>query len=116
MFAKRGSSSGLVAGGILIALGGLLLARNFNLLRIDLGDLIATWWPLILIAVGVRRLVERSFWPGIALVAAGGVLQLLMLGWIDRWEVRRFWPLILIAIGLSMILRPGRAVRRGTGA
>jgi len=116
MFARRGGSSGLVVGGILIVLGGLLLARNFHLLRVDLGDLIATWWPLILIGIGVRRLTERSYTPGIVLVAVGGVLQLLMLGVIDRWEIRRLWPLILIAIGLSMILRPGRAVGRGTGA
>jgi hypothetical protein len=116
MFAKRGGSGGLLAGGILIVLGGLLLARNFHLLRVDLGDLISTWWPLILIVIGVRKLAERSFWPGVVLVAAGGILQLLMLGWIDRWEVRRFWPLILIAIGVSMVLRPGRAVGRGTGA
>lgn len=116
MFPKRGGSGGLLAGGILIVLGALLLARNFNLLRVDLGDLIATWWPLILIVIGVRRLAERSFWPGVVLVAAGGVLQFLMLGLIERWEVRRFWPLILIAIGVSMILRPGRAARRGTGA
>ena len=59
MFAKRGGSGGLLAGGVLIVLGGLLLARNFDLLRIDLGDLIATWWPLILIAIGIEQLARR---------------------------------------------------------
>ena len=44
---------------ILIALGALFLLQNLGLLDLDLGRLLSTWWPLILIAVGVGMLFRR---------------------------------------------------------
>lgn len=49
----------LVPAAILIGLGILFLARNLGWTDFGLGRLIATWWPLILIAVGVSLLVRR---------------------------------------------------------
>lgn len=43
---------------ILIVLGALFLLSNLGLLP-RLGPLIAQWWPLILIAVGVSMLIRR---------------------------------------------------------
>ena len=43
---------------ILIVLGAIFLLSNLGLLP-RLGPLIAQWWPLILIAVGVSMLVRR---------------------------------------------------------
>lgn len=48
---------------ILIVLGGLFLARNLDLFDINIGRLVATWWPLILIAVGVSMLVKDKDTP-----------------------------------------------------
>ncbi len=46
---------------VLIILGVLFLAHNLGYLRFaELKDIIATWWPLILIAVGAAALVDRS--------------------------------------------------------
>ena len=46
---------------ILIVLGTAFLAHNLGLVPFDvLRDLIATWWPLILIAVGVSGLLRRK--------------------------------------------------------
>jgi hypothetical protein len=46
---------------ILIVLGVLFLAHNLGFLPFrDLRELIGTWWPLILIAVGVAHLVARE--------------------------------------------------------
>ena len=44
---------------ILIALGGLFLLGNLGLIP-RLGPLIAQWWPLILIVVGLSLLWRRS--------------------------------------------------------
>ena len=43
---------------ILIVLGAIFLLSNFGMLP-RLGPLIAQWWPLILIIVGVSMLVRR---------------------------------------------------------
>ncbi len=37
----------------LIAVGGLALAGNLGLFDVDLGHLLRTWWPLLLIILGV---------------------------------------------------------------
>jgi hypothetical protein len=46
---------------VLIVLGVLFLAHNLGYLRFaELKDIIGTWWPVILIAVGAAALVDRS--------------------------------------------------------
>ncbi|PPT98210.1 LiaF transmembrane domain-containing protein [Xanthomonas arboricola] len=50
----------------LIVLGALFLLDNLGLAHLDVGNLIATWWPLLLIAAGVRQLLryrERATAP-----------------------------------------------------
>jgi hypothetical protein len=42
----------------LITLGTLFLLDNLGLARIDVTNLIATWWPALLIAAGVRQLLR----------------------------------------------------------
>ena len=49
----------LVTALILIALGILFLARNLGWTDLDLSRLLSTWWPLILIAVGVSLLFRQ---------------------------------------------------------
>lgn len=44
----------------LITIGSVFLLRNLDLIDIDLGDLISTWWPAILIVVGVGMLLKRD--------------------------------------------------------
>ena len=46
---------------ILILIGAVFLARNFWP-EIHVGDLIATYWPYLLIAWGVLRLAEIVTW------------------------------------------------------
>ena len=45
---------------ILIALGVIFLLRNLGIADIRVFELFSTWWPLILIAVGVSMLVNRK--------------------------------------------------------
>jgi len=51
-------SKSLVGALILIGLGVLFLLSNLGMLP-HLGPLIARWWPLILIIVGVSMLLRR---------------------------------------------------------
>lgn len=52
---KPGSSLGAI---VLIVLGALLLLSNLGVIP-RLGSLFTTWWPLILIVVGVSLLLRR---------------------------------------------------------
>ena len=47
-----------VAALVLIALGVLFLLLNLGILAIPLRELFATWWPVILIIVGVSLLLR----------------------------------------------------------
>jgi len=38
---------------LLVLIGAIALAHNLGYLRFDLGHLLRTWWPAILIVVGV---------------------------------------------------------------
>ncbi|WP_372381877.1 LiaI-LiaF-like domain-containing protein [Xanthomonas sp. NCPPB 1068] len=42
----------------LIVLGALFLLDKLGLADLDVGHLIATWWPAFLIAAGVRQLLR----------------------------------------------------------
>lgn len=48
----------LIPAVILITLGVLFLTNNLGWTDIGLGRLVATWWPLLLIAAGVGLLVK----------------------------------------------------------
>jgi hypothetical protein len=44
----------------LIVIGGFLLLSNLGYVRIaNLADLLHTWWPLLLILVGISMFIER---------------------------------------------------------
>lgn len=45
---------------VLIALGVLFLLKNLGLTNLNLGALISTWWPAILIVVGLSMLFKSS--------------------------------------------------------
>src|SRR5437899_2269156 len=100
---SRRRSSGFV-GILFILFGALFLADQFNLLRF--GSIVATWWPAILILVGLAQFTERGRvrGSGLFLIGLGVVFLLITLGYLD-WDVLgRLWPLALIAIGLSIML------------
>lgn len=52
--------SNIVAALILIVVGLLFLANNLGWTNISIGRLITTWWPAILVAVGVGMLFGRG--------------------------------------------------------
>ena len=44
---------GNVAATVLVSLGTFFLLTNLRVINVSLAELLKTWWPLILIAVGV---------------------------------------------------------------
>ena len=87
---------------LLIAVGGLFLARNLYP-DLQLGDYIARDWPYVLIFWGVVRIVEISYWAGTAKPLpqrgiSGGEWMLIVflcvvgIGFHVARETVRWWP------------------------
>src|SRR5712692_3126830 len=101
----RSGAGGILIGGIIIAIGLLLLLDNLHIVRIH--D-VWRFWPLILVVYGVSRVLESHRPPGyiwggaIALIGA-----LLLLDNLDivPFEVTLIWPVVFIAFGVSMLWR-----------
>jgi hypothetical protein len=45
---------GRIAAIVLVLIGSIFLLSNLGLLRVNIGELFHTWWPLILIGVGLN--------------------------------------------------------------
>lgn len=99
-------------GVILMALGVLFLLDQAGYL--NAGRFIGSWWPAVIILVGLVQLVARPgapVGPGIV-VAVGLILLVGQLGFVPGGAFNALWPIVLIAIGLSLLLnRVGRGAR-----
>ena len=52
--------SNLFAAIVLIIVGLFFLARNLGWIDSNLGAVLATWWPAILVGVGIAMLFKRG--------------------------------------------------------
>lgn len=112
---RRSLHAGAVLIGlILIAVGGLVLLANLDILPFDVD--LAHWWPLILVALGVVHLWNNRNifdFSGLFLILLGGVFLMASQGRIDWDDVWRYWPAVLILLGLSIVFRRGSPPREG---
>jgi predicted membrane protein len=98
-------ASGIFFGAIVVAIGCLLLLDNLGIVRFH--D-VWQYWPVLLVAWGVSRIVDSrtpSGWiwgAAVALIGAFLVLDNLDII-VFNWAV--VWPLILIAFGVSVLVR-----------
>jgi hypothetical protein len=98
-----GSAERMVPAIVLIAVGAIFLLNN---LHIVYAHEIFRFWPAILIAVGMVKLVDSSDNSGRAgggvLVGLGAFFLARNLGFIEMslWDL---WPVVLIAFGLIML-------------
>ena len=95
-------------GVVLLALGGLFLLDNLNI--VETRSVWRSFWPLLLIAWGMSRLIAGDvgrFFPWLALGAGTMLLANRMFGFpLDFARV--FWPLVLIALGAHILYRAWR--------
>ncbi|MCX6628601.1 MAG: DUF5668 domain-containing protein [Candidatus Solibacter sp.] len=97
------SVPGVVPALIVIGIGLLFLLNNLNIFFLQ--DM-WRYWPVILIAVGLVKMVDSPLpnakMMGGILVAAGGLFLADTLGFLNlSWG--DFWPLLLIGAGLVML-------------
>jgi len=99
------TSAGLIPGLILVGIGALFFLNHLHIIYIR--EWMA-YWPVILIAIGIVKLVDSNFTNG---RVAGGVLFGLgviflaqSLGFIQL-RIRDMWPLILIGLGLMLLFQ-----------
>jgi predicted membrane protein len=101
----RSGSHGLFFGAIVVAIGVLLLLDNLGIFRFH--D-VWQYWPVLLVAYGVSRIVDARTPSG---YVWGGVLALigafLLLDTLDIivFNFAVVWPLLLIAFGISVLVR-----------
>ncbi len=108
----NGQMGRVLLAGALIAIAILLLLANLNVLALDIGDFMGTWWPAILIFIGAWQVASqrgRSLGGPVFLIALGAVLQVITLGWAG-WGI--LWPVALIAAGLVVLLQGSRFRQR----
>jgi hypothetical protein len=94
----------LVGGVVLMVVGAILLLGRLDVLR---ADGMASYWPMILVAIGVAKLLgagERRH-PGNALwlIFIGVWAQANVLHWFGlTWH--NSWPVVLIFLGLRVLV------------
>ncbi len=99
---------GRIFAGLLIILIGVLFLLG-NLGKLDFWEMVFTYWPVILIFIGLWHLVvheSRNWGFGLILIAVGGFFLLGNLDVIKGRVWLYFWPLLIIAAGLWIIFRP----------
>jgi hypothetical protein len=100
-----GSAERMVPAIVLIGIGALFLLNNLHIIYMRE---ILSYWPAILIAVGIVKLIDSSDSAGRAgggvLIGLGGVLLARSLGYLEV-SLGDLWPLILIGAGLVMLFQ-----------
>ena len=101
----------------IVALGGVLLLRNLEIIKFDSWNVFwGTVWAAGLVLAGLvtivssRKLLTRAW--GLLLMAAGVSIGLNAYGVIDVSIWKLFWPVVLIAVGLIMVFSIGSANRK----
>lgn len=102
---QAGSADRFIPAIILIGIGALFLLNNLHLVFFH--DVVR-YWPAILIAVGLVKLVDSASNEGRIgggiLAGIGGIFMLQTLGYLTV-GIFDLWPLILIAVGIWLLVQ-----------
>lgn len=98
-------------GVLIMVFGVVLLLNNFKVTTIDIGTLVADYWPLFLIAWGIsiagdRRTSGDLLFGGLVIFIGGLLLgrNLELFAFDFSWFWASLWPLLIILIGLNILL------------
>ena len=90
---------------ILIIIGGVILASNFNIIPYNIKHYIFSW-KMLLIVIGVISLASRqSVVTGVILIGVGTFFMLPDIFVLSFNYHRLFWPVFLIALGIILLFR-----------
>jgi len=101
-------SQGRIFWGILLVVLGFLFLFD-QLGKIDFGDLVGRYWPVVFILIGISILLSNNFknaGSGIFFILFGAFFLLLRLRIFERAVWHYLWPLAVIGVGLWILLRP----------
>jgi predicted membrane protein len=104
---ERKSRGRIFWGLLLTVLGVVLLLDRMG--RLDFGDLIGRYWPVVFILIGISILLSnnlKNVGSGIFFILFGTFFLLLRLRIFDQAVWRYLWPVAIIAVGLWILLRP----------
>ncbi|MGZ9583422.1 cell wall-active antibiotics response protein LiaF [Paenibacillus marinisediminis] len=98
-------------GFILIGAGVIFLLQQMGYISFDLGEMIRTFWPLILVFVGLSGLLQGGFWGifplGIGVYYLLRNLNIITLSWSDFMSYAL--PFGLIVGGLWVLFKPRKS-------
>ena len=106
----RNPSKGMAFGMLIVGFGLILLLSNFNVISDEVKHIFFSW-EMLLIAIGVINLFDRSRWFGLTLIALGGTFMLLHLFNFSFSFHQIFWPSLIILMGFLLIFGRHRQVR-----
>jgi predicted membrane protein len=92
---------------LLILLGVLFLLDQMD--KLDFGDLVGRYWPVIFILMGISILLSPNFknvGSGVFFILFGTFFLLVRMRIFDRAVWHYIWPLAIIAVGLWILFRP----------
>lgn len=111
---NRHTFTRVLAGFGIITIGVLALLGSLDV--INFGEIASTWWPLVVIGVGLLMFLSnfREFvWPTL-IIFAGILFQLREFDLVtfNIWQL--FWPIVLIIIGISVLVNRTNANRHAS--
>ncbi|MEE9465805.1 MAG: DUF5668 domain-containing protein [Candidatus Neomarinimicrobiota bacterium] len=85
---------------IIVLIGALLLLDQWNIFHF--GSIISTFWPLIVLLIGMVKYREGDRKSAFILLGMGAVFLLATLGILEWRSIGRLWPVFIILVGLSI--------------
>lgn len=104
MFEENKKIKKVYWGSVLIGIGGLLLARNLELLPFAAPA--ALIWKIILLAFGISMIfIKKRIIGGTIITSVAGLLILSHFTYIPHIDFHRYWPVLLILVGIAVLFK-----------
>jgi predicted membrane protein len=96
----HGGDSRTLLGIIFVAIGGVLIARNYGWMDYEFSRYLISW-QMLLIVIGLYNLARRAYTPAIVLISIG---LFFLIDFPDSFR-ENFWPAVIVLVGISFILQ-----------
>jgi predicted membrane protein len=89
---------------LFVAIGGLLIMQNLDMLSWDLSHILISW-PMLLIVIGLYNLQRKAGSAGLIMIGIGTFFLLPRIFDVPDHFFHNFWPLILVIVGIIFIFQ-----------